>query len=397
MSVTVQSILQEYYEGFAASHPLSAEQRHAAECLRDCRTPAMGGHLLGCPNGHVRKLVCNSCRHKSCPQCGAYAREKWLDAWKQRLIDCPHHHIVFTVDHDLIPLWRYNKKLFANLLFQAGTGSLRELLADEAYLGAEPGMLAAIHTWDNVLLVHPHLHVMCTAGGLDGDGNWREPKRKCLLPRKVLMHKFRGKFRDLLVKALAKDELRLPPDMTEASATSLLNRVGRTTWNVKIFDRYAHGRGVVTYLANYLRGGPIHNGRIIDIQNGKVRLRCRERGEDGAEANRGRRRIVAVPVEEFMARLLEHVAPGQQQTIRPYGLYANSKRSELAVARGHFEQEARPPKSTLGWADFCQRHGIEPAGDCTCPVCGARFELLGSFAAGRDPPAEVAGELERVA
>jgi hypothetical protein len=106
---------------------------------------------------------------------------------------------------------------------------------------------------------------------------------------------------------------------------------------------------------------------------------------------------VAVPVDQFLARLLEHVPPGNLQTIRPYGLYANSKRSELAVARGNFGQEPRPAKSTLGWEDFCQRHGIEPASDCTCPVCGARFELLGSFAAGRDPPAEVAVELERVA
>jgi hypothetical protein len=229
MAVTLQHILQEDFERFASTHPLSTEQRHAAECLRDCRTPAMGGHVYGCPHGHVRKLVCNSCRHRSCPECMAYAREKWLAAWKERLIACPHHHIVFTVDHGLIPLWRYNKRQFATLLFQAGVGSLRELLADEEYLGALPGMLAAIHTWDNTLLIHPHLHVMCSAGGLDEDGKWREPKRKCLLPRKVLMQKFRGKFLALLSKALGKGQLSLPPDMSEAAAKSLLNRVGRTT------------------------------------------------------------------------------------------------------------------------------------------------------------------------
>jgi hypothetical protein len=196
--------------------------------MRDCRTPALGGHLFGCPEGHVRKLCCNSCRHRSCPQCSAYAREKWLAGWKQRLIDCAHHHVVLTVDHDLIPLWRYNKRLFGDLLFQAGVQSLRELLADDAYLGAEPGILAAIHTWDNTQLIHPHQHIMCTAGGLDADGNWREPKRKCLLPRKVLMHKFRGKFRAMLLKALVKGQLALPPDMTEAAAKSLLNRVVRS-------------------------------------------------------------------------------------------------------------------------------------------------------------------------
>jgi hypothetical protein len=305
--------------------------------------------------------------------------------------------VVFTVDHELIPLWRYNKRLFANLLFQAGVGSLRELLADEEYLGAEPGMLAAIHTWDNVLLVHPHLHVMCTAGGLDAEGNWRQPKRQCLLPRKVLMQKFRGKFRALLLKALGKGQLALPPDMSERAATSLLNRVGRTTWSVKIFDRYDHGRGVVTYLANYLQGGPIHNGRIIDIQHGKVRIRCRVRSEGGAEADRGRRRIVAVPVDQFLARLLEHVPPAEMQTVRPYGLYANSKRAELGQARQHFGQAPKLSKQTLRWTDFCEQHGIEPASHCTCPECGARFVRLGSFAAGRDPPQGFADGQQRVA
>jgi hypothetical protein len=397
MRVTIRSILQEHFERFARTHPLSTEQRHAAECLRDCRTPAMGGHVYGCPQGHVRHLVCNSCRHRSCPGCSAYAREKWLAAWKERLIACPHHHIVFTVDHELIPLWRYNKRQFATLLFQAAVGSLRELLADEEYLGALPGMLAALHTWDNTLLIHPHLHVMCSAGGLDADGNWREPKRKCLLPRKVLMQKFRGKLVALLSKVIAKGQLCLPPEMTAAAAKSLLNRAGRKTWNVKIFDRYEHGRGVVTYLANYLKGGPINNGRIIDVREGKVRIRCRERSGDGTETDRGRRRIVSVPVDQFLARFLEHVPPEDLQLVRPYGLYANSKRAVLAKARKHFGQRPQPSKERLRWSEFCRQHGIEPTSDCTCPVCGAGFVRLGSFAAGRGPPDDVAGEARRVA
>jgi hypothetical protein len=71
MAATVQSILQEFFEQFAANHPLSPEQRVAAERLRDCRTPALGGHVVGCPEGHVRKVCCNSCRHRNCPQCSA--------------------------------------------------------------------------------------------------------------------------------------------------------------------------------------------------------------------------------------------------------------------------------------------------------------------------------------
>jgi hypothetical protein len=363
MAATVQSILQEYFEQFAQNHPLSFEQRLAAERMRDCRTPALGGHLVGCPEGHVRTVCCNSCRHRNCPLCSAFAREKWLAAWKERLLDCPHHHIVFTVPHELIPLWRYNKREFADTLFRAGVESLRELLADPKYLGALPGMLAALHTWDQTLLIHPHLHVMVTAGGLDDEGSWCEPQKNCLLPRQVLMQVFRGKMRAFLLKSLEQGRLTLPPDKTLTAQKNLLNRLGRTTWNVKILDRYAHGRGVATYLANYLKGGPIGNGRIIDVQQGLVRIRCREREADEGGGGGGRRRIVRLPVDEFLARLLEHVPPSDMQTVRPYGLYANSKRAELAQAGEHFGQTPRPEKRSLSWYEFCAQHGIHPPGD----------------------------------
>jgi hypothetical protein len=388
MSATVQSILQEHFDRFARTHPLSREQRQAAEAMRDCRTPALGGHVVGCPHGHVRKVCCNSCRQRNCSGCSAFAREKWLAAWKERLLDAPHHHVVFTISHDLVPLWRYNKRPFGDLLFRAAVETLREMLGDPKYLGGLPGMLAALHTWDQALLPHPHVHVMVTAGGLDQEGQWQKAKKDCLLPRKPLMQKFRGKLRALLLKALEKGQLTLPPDLNAAAAKNLINRAGRQTWNVKVLDRYAHGRGVVTYLANYLKGGPIGNGRIIDVRDGKVWIRCRERDDASVSAGRGRRGIVRLPVDTFLARLLEHVPPGNMQTVRPYGLYANGKRADLGRAREHFGQTRRPPKAKLTWQAFCERYGIQPDRDCTCPVCGARFVRLGSFPAGRDPPAE---------
>lgn len=93
--------------------------------------------------------------------------------------------------------------------------------------------------WKARLLPCPHHHAVFT------------------IPRKVLMIVFRGKFRGLVLKALQKGELKLPPPTSVNHWTGEMNRLGRVPWNVKIFDRYEHGRGVVRYLARYLRGGPI--------------------------------------------------------------------------------------------------------------------------------------------
>ncbi len=395
MAVTVQAILREHYERFAASHPLAAYQREAARLLRDCRTAALGGHWRSCPNGHVHTPHYNSCHHRSCPLCAGLQREQWLAGWKERLIDAPHVHTVFTTPQELVPLWRYNKQPFAQLLFQAATETLRELLGDAKYLGGRPGILAGLHTWSQQLAAHIHLHVLVTWGGLDAQGQWLTPRRDCLLPRQVLMHKFRGKFLAFLRKALDKGHLVLPPDTSLAQACSLLNRLGRVTWNVKLLERYEHGRGVLTYLARYLKGGPIGPGRLLDCRNGVVRFCYRDNRELDPEDGGGRRKILPLPVDEFLARLLEHVPPPSMQTVRGYGLYANSKAEQLATARAHFQQPPPGEPKKITWRDLCVRGGHPAA--TVCPVCGAPLVVHGRFPAGCVSPHLLAGALPTLA
>jgi hypothetical protein len=89
MGTTVQAILEQHFDAFAARHPLAGYQRDAAWRMRHCRTAALGGHLVGCPEGHVEKVCYNSCRHRSCPLCATLQRETWLAGWQGRLLDAP--------------------------------------------------------------------------------------------------------------------------------------------------------------------------------------------------------------------------------------------------------------------------------------------------------------------
>jgi hypothetical protein len=357
----------------------------------------MGGHVVSCPNGHVHHFKYHSCLHRSCPQCAGLARERALAGWNERLLDTAHSHVIFTLPRELDPLWRYNKRTFSGLLFRGATQSLVELLADEVYLGATPGMLAALHTWGQQLPIHPHLHVLVSFGGLTGDGRWVEPKKSCLLPRAVLMEKFRGKFRDLLLKALDAGKLVVPPDTSATAVRNLLSKLGRSVWNVKVLNPYRHGRGVVNYLARYLRGGPIANDRLIALRGGRVYFTYREHRQSDPSQACGPRKTTSLPVDEFLARVLEHVPPPGMQTTGGYGLYANSKRPQLAVARGHFQQTPVPAEVERSWRDLCVRAGHPEA--AYCPVCGAALVVHWRFDRGRGPPASFAegGAEQRVA
>jgi hypothetical protein len=163
--VTRQTIFQDAFPAYEQTHPLPTHVRRAARALMQCRTAALGGHVQACPDGHVARIWYNSCRHRACPQCAYLQTERWLAFQQARLLACDHYHVIFTLPHALNPLWLANVPVMTTLLFQAVRDTLGTLLADPKYLGAQPGILAALHTWSQTLMHHPHLHCVLPAGG----------------------------------------------------------------------------------------------------------------------------------------------------------------------------------------------------------------------------------------
>jgi hypothetical protein len=272
--------------------------------------------------------------------------------------------------------------VFADKLFAAASQTLSELLADEKYLGGRVGLLAALHTWSQTMAGHVHLHVLVTAGGLDANGDWLTAKKSCLLPRKVLMIKFRGKFRAMLLEALARGELKVPPGTTLAQWRRELNRVGRMVWNVKILERYDHGSGVAKYLARYLKGGPLGNGRLLAVIDGRVRFRYRLPADPGSDRNR--QGTTSLSIDQFLGRLLEHVPARGYQTVRGYGLYCGNQHSQLGAAHQALDSVLAEQETPLSWQEFCEAAGYLEAGKC--PVCGAGLVAHSHFSRGRPPP-----------
>ena len=219
------------------------------------------------------------------------------------------------------------------------------------------------------------------------DGNWIAAKKDCLLPRKVLMIKFRGKFRAMLLELLANGKLTVPPDSKPNQWQNLLNRLGRIPWNVKLMERYEHGTGVATYLANYLKGGPIGNKRLISDLDGEIKFRCRQPTSEHGEVPR--QGTVKLPAHEFISRFLEHVPPKGFQTVRGYGLYGGNQHSRLDDA--HRALGSPPPERPmvrLSWQEFVRSLGHTPV--FFCPVCGAQLISETYRLPVRGPPLRIA-------
>jgi hypothetical protein len=383
MGCTLQGIFQQHFEPYARRHRLPLYVHRAAYWISRCRTADLGGHVRRCPQGHVERAFYNSCHQRVCPQCQGLEIERWLERQKARLLGCAHHHLIFTIAHELNALWCWNRAAMAKILFGAVRETLGELLADQKYLGATPAYLGALHTWGRSLSLHPHVHVLIADGGLDDQGAWVKPRRSHFLPARVLMLLFRGKFLAAVRKSVERQRLRLPPDTSRERLGSLLNRLGRKKWNVHIRARYAHGQGVAAYLARYLKGGPLKNTQLLAADEA-VSFRYRPHSDEddaGGEAI-----TLNLSAEAFLSRYLAHIPVPRLQAVRGYGLYGQRQSTRLNAARATLGQPTVEEPPTLRVEDFLAhfKHTLEPA---SCPRCGAPLLFSSPIGRATGPPA----------
>jgi hypothetical protein len=342
--------------------------------------------VQACPDGHMSRIWYNACRHRSCPQCASLQTERWLALQRARLLACDHYHVIFTLPHALTPLWLANVPVMTTLLLQAVRDTLGTVLADPTYLGAQPGILAVLHTWSQTLVLHPHVHCLVTGGGLTPTGQWVAVRHGFLLPARVVMAVCRGKLLAALRQAFARGTLALPEPMRPQQFVNLLHRLGhptKTRWNVRIMERYRHGAGVVMYLARSLRGGPLKNARLVAWDGADVTFTSRAPGAT-------RRQRMTLPVADFLQRWLLHVPGPHTRVVRSYGLYPQMHAEALAVCRTALGQAPIEVPVGLDWQTLCAQRG--EAHPERCPTCGQRLVCTGVIPRGGAPPPVRAGE-----
>src|SRR3989442_1500817 len=115
----------------------------------------------------------------------------------KELLPLKYYHAVFTIPHQLNSLVMGNRKAMFTLLFDAASYALLKFANDEKYLGAQPGIIAVLHTWGQQLSFHPHVHYIVSGGGIDKDKRWKEAlkaKHKFLFPAKAVQQVYRAYF-----------------------------------------------------------------------------------------------------------------------------------------------------------------------------------------------------------
>ena len=372
----------------AQSGHLSLGQLKVMSAVEQCRSAALGGHVLRCNGCEHLEVSYNSCRNRHCPKCQAKAAQRWLEARQADLLPVEYYHVVFTLPAPISAIAYYNKAVIYRLLFEVAAEALTTIAADPKHLGAQIGTTLVLHTWGSAMTHHPHVHGIVPGGGLSPDGErWVACRRGFFLSVRVLSRLFRRRFLEELAKAHQHRQLRFFGEYASLADALAFKRwlapLRKIEWVVYAKPPFAGPKAVLAYLSRYTHRVAISNQRLIRMDDQGVTFRWKDYRRSGHV----RRKTMTVSAEEFMRRFLLHVLPEGFHRIRHYGLLANAGRREhLAKVREllNVSSEVVPSASTGGQA---ATDSVLPTFVCRC--CGAAMVVVETFLRGqpiRAPP-----------
>lgn len=372
---------------------VSSAQRRVVHKLISCRTAAMGGHTVRCDHCGYEESAFDSCRDRHCPRCQAHARHEWTANREAEILPVPYFHVVFTLPHQLSDLALQNKAVVYDLLLRSAATTLLQVLGEK--IGGTPGFLEVLHTWGQNLLHHPHVHCVVPAGVLSLDKTrWIASRsRTFLVPLEALSSVMRFTFLDGLKRAFRDGELRFQGDLAPLRQpkrfSGLVNGLYGVTWITYAKRPFRGPRLVLKYLARYVQGIAISNGRLVRFEDDQVTFRWKD-----YRKTVGRYGLLTLATIEFIRRFLLHVLPSGFKRIRYYGFLANrNRKANLELCR-RLINELQPPTIDAS-GDLSTPMGDGTLPERRCPRCHegrmivvahydrARFQIV---LASRSPP-----------
>jgi hypothetical protein len=355
-AVEIAHILQKHLEDYKRQYRLGSEHRKILSDLLNCRTAKMGGRVDRCDICGSLRIAYHSCRNRHCPKCQHMPRERWLAKRKEEILPVPYFHVVFTLPHELNCVILNHKRLMLNCLFAAVSQTLLKFAKNK--LNGTPGFLTILHTWDQKLKAHFHLHCLVAGGVLADEGKrWIGFKGNYLFNQRALSLVFRGKFMQLMHRACQRGKLTCDPEWYQR----LKNTLFAKNWVVSVREPVKDPQQVLDYLARYTHRVAIANSRIQSLQDGMVTFSAKNRKKNRTES-------VTISAVEFIRRFLLHSLPTGLVRIRHYGFWANrNRKAHLSEVRALLGLAPAAPSAPACLEELMNRlMGIDIT---ACPCC----------------------------
>ena len=363
---TLADALCQFGPAYLATHALSTPQAKAWRGIVACRSAALGGQQLQCDACGHSHWQYHSCRNRHCPQCGARAKDAWLQGRLAEVLPVPYAHLVFTLPHSLNALYGAHPRWVIDTLFACTAQTLAEFAANPKWMGATNGTPAfslVLHTWTQDLQRHIHVHAVMACGVLAQDGNWSVPTRKpdFLFPVRALSKVFRGKFVAALATAHHGGDLARDPQGDDKAWRERQRQLYQHDWVVYAKTPLGGPTQVLEYLSRYTHRTAISNERIRAINTEEVAFSVRAKTQGG-------KRLERLEGAEFVRRFLLHVLPTGVKRVRHYGVLASAcKGVKLSAARTALQMPQPTAQAMESAQGFMAR--VVKIDASLCPCC----------------------------
>jgi hypothetical protein len=352
----VADILRHHIHDYKAEYSLWPEHRKIVSDLLNCRTAHLGGHIERCDTCGTIRITYHSCRNRHCPKCQHMPRERWLEKRKDEILPASYFHVVFTLPHELNTVILNNKKVIFNILFATASKTLLTFGKNE--LNGTLGFLAILHTWDQKLNAHFHLHCLVAGGAVSKDKKrWLPVKNDYLFNEEALSQVFRGKFMERLKHVRKTGAIKF----AGRAYGDFKNVLYAKNWVVSVREPVKRPEHVLKYIARYTHRVAIANSRIRKLENGMVSFTAKNRKKQRVET-------ITITAVEFIRRFFLHSLPSGFVKIRYYGFLANRYRNEhLSIIRDLIGVSDPPEKEVASLKEMMlQLTGTDIT---ACPCC----------------------------
>lgn len=324
----VADVLRKFGYDYLKKGVCNEDQYKVLSILQCCRTAVLGGKRMQCQECHHEEIVFSSCRNRHCPKCQFLAREKWLQKQEEDLLPVSYYHFVATLPHHLNPWIDLNKREMLGLFFRTINSVLQAFARDPQWrLEGELGLLSVLHTWNQKMETHYHIHNLIPGGVLKKDGTWKVGRKGFLFKKTSLGKALANAYLKGLSRLHLKGTLLSPKSKMgeDLDLVEIIEKLRTKKWVVYLKKPFGGPRKVLKYLGRYTHRIAISNHRILEITEETVTFSYLNRSD---KTKKPVRKSLTLNGPEFVKRFLSHVLPSGMMKIRHYGILGSRLKKE---------------------------------------------------------------------
>ena len=363
---TFKQIFRDHWEEFKQENPQYSGGYYDGVIgkMLGCGDAANGFIAYRCMHCGELKRIPFSCKSSFCLSCAKVYTEEWVDYINKALFrGMKYRHVVLTIPEELRKWFRDDTRLLGTLM-KTGHAFYEDVVSYWLKEAVEVGSVVVLQTAGRSGSYNPHLHIICTSGGLSC-GKW---KGFGYIDYNIMHRKWQYHLLRMLKEEVKKGE------MAEAVDKCWKKYPKGFVSYIEKGEVPEGGKGLAYYLAKYVVSPPISLKRITGYDGEKVKYWYNDHTTE-------------LKVEEeldaktFIARMVQHILPKGFQRVRYYGLQATCRaskvRDELLALMKDCQKESRDTYTVTGNGyrnRIRESFGIDPL---VCGSCGEEMELEG--------------------